>query len=257
MKKLGVVLVMLVAATASAQKNPPPATGRILVPTLARATPGAFGSIWITEFSVVNSNTTATTIEYARTCPSSDCVTQVPIPAGGYRDITDALNSATGSPAIFLYVPAGAAPLMEFALRVRNLTVQAQTFGAEVPVVREEAAFTRPFNLLNVPIDPRFRHLLRIYDFSGQSSSVKVEYLSIPNGSVLAQRTVSVFGESARVQSGLSYPSFGSAQQPPEIAGGERVRIRISPLESSQKLWAFVSFTNNETQEVTNITPQQ
>ncbi|MGZ4807789.1 MAG: hypothetical protein ACXVJT_11540 [Thermoanaerobaculia bacterium] len=256
MKKFWVVMVMVVAPIAAVHAAPQPPTVRILAPTLTRSTPGAFGSIWVTEFAVVNSNTTATTLEYARSCPS-ECSAQISIPAGGYKDITDVLNSASAAPGVFLYVPTAAAPLMEFSLRVRNLSVQALTFGAEVPVVREDAAFTRPFSLLNVPIDARFRHLLRIYDFSGQTSTVKVEYLSIPNGSVLAVRMVPVFGESTKGPSGLSYPAFGSAQQPAEIADAERVRIRISPLDSTQKLWAFVSFTNNETQEVTNVSPQQ
>jgi hypothetical protein len=253
MKKVWVCLVMVLAPIAAAQRT---TMVRILAPVLARSTPGAFGSIWVTEFALFNGNSTAVSIEYSRSCPST-CSEQVPIDAGAYRDITDVLNPPSGAPGLFLYVPSTALPLMEFSLRVRNLSVQALTWGAEVPVVREEKAFTRPFSLLNVPIDTHFRHTLRVYDFTGSSGFAKVEYLSIPNNSVLAQQNVPLFGEGVKGVSGLSYPAFGSIPQPPEVAGAERVRVRITPLDSSQRLWAFVSFTNNETQEVTNITPQQ
>jgi len=257
MKKHWICLIMVLAPIAGAQEaSQSPTMVRILAPTVARSTPGAFGSVWITEFAVLNGNALAAAMEYARACPSQ-CSDQVQIDPGAYRDINDVLNSASGAPGVLVYVPSTSARLMEFSLRVRNLAVQALTFGAEVPVVREENAFTRAFSLLNVPLDTRFRHTLRVYDFIGVTGFAKVEYLSIPNSTLLAERDVPLFGEAAKGPSGLSYPAFGSLGQPAEVANAERVRIRITPTDSSQRLWAFVSFTNNETQEVTNISPQQ
>jgi hypothetical protein len=257
MKRLLFLVVFMLAPIAAAQKNPPaPGMTRILVPTVARSTPGAFGSIWVTEFAVVNSNSAKTFVEYPRVCPA-DCSFRSDIESGAYRDITDVAKTPSAAPGIFLYVPTAAAPLLEFSLRVRNLAVQSRTWGAEVPVVRESEAFTRPFSLLNVPIDARFRHLLRVYDFAGETGVVRVEYLSIPAGTVLFQANLALFGEAVKGPSGLAYPAYGSLTQPREIASEDRVRMRITPLDASQRLWAFVSFTNNETQEVTNISPQQ
>src|SRR6266849_2264446 len=179
MKKHWICLIMVLAPIAGAQEaSQSPTMVRVLAPTVARSTPGAFGSVWITEFAVLNGNAMAAAMEYARACPSQ-CSDQVQIDPGAYRDINDVLNSASGAPGVLVYVPSTSARLMEFSLRVRNLAVQALTFGAEVPVVREENAFTRAFSILNVPIDTRFRHTLRVYDFIGVTGFAKVEYLSI------------------------------------------------------------------------------
>ena len=103
-----------------------------------------------------------------------------------------------------------------------------------------------------------FRHSLRVYDVTGQSSVAHVEYLSIPAGNVLYETNIALIGQSIRGPSGPLYPACGSLTQPREIANAERVRIRITPLSpESQELWGFVSFTNNESQEVTVISPQQ
>jgi hypothetical protein len=42
----------------------------------------------------------------------------------------------------------------------------------------------------------------------------------------------------------------------PELAGIDRIRVRVSPTTDAQRLWAMISVTNNVTQELTMITPQ-
>jgi len=41
-----------------------------------------------------------------------------------------------------------------------------------------------------------------------------------------------------------------------EIQGQDRVRIEVAPLTSGLRLWGFVSVTNNQTQHVTTVVPQ-
>jgi hypothetical protein len=246
----------LIAPIAAAQKNPPLTTERVLVPVLARSVPGAFGSIWLTEFSLLNNNSTKAQIEYPHECPGQ-CDPQVSVESGAFRDITNATMPGSGAPGVFLYVPVDVGPLMEYSLRVRDLALQVNSFGTEIPVVREANALSRPFNLLSVPIDDRFRHVLRVYDFTGLPGMVRVEYLSIPGGAVLSQLNLPLFGETGRGANGPSYPAFGHLSKPRDISGVERVRIRVTPLDQTQRLWAFVTVTNNNTQELTVVSPQQ
>jgi hypothetical protein len=42
----------------------------------------------------------------------------------------------------------------------------------------------------------------------------------------------------------------------PELAGSERIRIEIEPLDGRAEYWAYVSVTNNATQHVTIVSPQ-
>src|SRR5438105_3909947 len=60
---------------------------------------------------------------------------------------------------------------ISLSLRVQDVSREARTWGTTVPVVRERDAFTGRLQLLDVPVDDRFRVALRVYDFDEPPAS--------------------------------------------------------------------------------------
>jgi hypothetical protein len=124
-------------------------------------------------------------------------------------------------------------------------------------MVREDRAFRRPFDLLNVPLQPRFRQMLRIYDFEDRSGgSVRVQYYDMTTGALLKDSLLALFAPRSTDIFTPAYLQSDVFSQLGTLTGVYRIRVRISPTSDTQHLWAMVSVTNNVTQEVTMITPQ-
>jgi hypothetical protein len=159
------------------------------------------------------------------------------------------------APAALIQVPSDSVDSLEFALRVRDVSRQSDSWGTEVPMVREDRAFRRPFDLLNVPLQARFRQMLRIYDFEDRTGgTVRVQYYDMTTGQLLKESVVTLLAPT-----GIFTPAYLQSDvfsQLGDRPGVDRIRVRISPTSDAQRLWAMVSVTNNVTQEVTMITPQ-
>ena len=238
------------------------ATHRVLVPLVAHAVPGAFGSVWQTESEMFNLGVTSLTAVYERSCPGV-CTGSRSVGGEQGIELNDAMSFANGSGAL-LYIVSDDAPRVGFALRVRDLSRQAESWGTEIPVVREEDAFSDTFDLLGVPLLDRFRHMLRVYDLTGQPGTVHVEYFSTKTGervgtfdlALLGRNDVTFTLENHVVP---EFPSYAQLYEPitqTALVAGDTLRVRITPSGSTQRLWAFVTITNNETQQLTTITPQ-
>lgn len=120
-----------------------------------------------------------------------------------------------------LQVPRNEAPDLAFSLRVRDTSRQAEGWGTRVPVVREKDLFHDAYvTLLDVPVDPKYRVKVRVYAFG------------------------------AFYQPDPYYREFDV----PAGAADERSTINVQLPEGSYG-WAFATVTNNETQQVTIVTP--
>jgi hypothetical protein len=160
-------------------------------------------------------------------------------------------------PAALIRVPIEWADSLEFALRVRDVSRQSDSWGTEVPVVREDRAYRHPFDVLNVPLQPRFRQTLRIYDFEDRSGgSVRVQYYNMTTGALLKDSQLALLAPQSADIFTPAYLQLDVFSQLGNVPGVDRMRVRISPTSDVQRLWAMVSVTNNVTQEVTMITPQ-
>jgi hypothetical protein len=239
---------VLATLAASAQST------RVLVPIVVTGVSGAFDSQWTSEASGFNNSTSFVSLLYPNRCDTLCGPGVVFGPTEG-GDLRIATGSAV--PAAFIYVPNESVDAIEFGLRVRDVSRQNDSWGTEVPVVRESRAFQRPFDLLNVPLPSRFRQTLRIYDFEDRSgSAVRVQFYDLVTGRLLKDSQLAML---APRSDDIFTPAYGQLDQfgqAPELAGIDRVRVRISPTNETQRLWAMVSVTNNVTQELTMITPQ-
>jgi hypothetical protein len=216
----------------------------ILFPVLDDAE-GAHGSHWVTEATI--SNPRPWFVENANYVEYVDCVIypcRERLKPGEMVSI-----SGEGYPhGAILLAPRPEAPDLAFGLRARDTSRHAEGLGTRIPVVREkDMVHGENLELLDVPVDPRYRVKVRIYvvgptiveDLPGSMSIVrganaeKVDFMMTP-----AEGNVPAYAE-------IDLPAG---------ATHERVNLIIEPpLDASA--WAFATVTNNQTQQVTIITP--
>jgi hypothetical protein len=142
-------------------------------------------------------------------------------------------------------------------LRVTDVTRQATSHGVEIPVVhRDDFTETGRISLLGVPIDPRFRNTLRIYSLGRGPQRVSVQV-----GNQAHQITLQP-GEDMFEP---SYAQFTDFPLPADLpAGQDTIRVVVDAIPACPicplphvlpPVWAFITVTNNETQQITTITP--
>lgn len=250
-------LIGLVSETdhVTAQTSPP-APNIVLLPAPVGVTQGAYGSQWETELWIHNSQGQAVIVTWG-VCildGSEQCFVSIP---PGETVIFPAQEGRT-----YETITVGSnLEALHFNLRTRDRSRAAQSAGTEIPVVRGEEFYYKPIWLLNVSIDPRFRNTLRIFLHPLDGSlTVTVRVHDASEGVLLAERVVTI-------QSPPFHPPFatgwgiGSAMLTDILTGlppgVDRARIEIAPVGSSSgRFWAYVSTTNNETQQITTVTPQ-
>jgi hypothetical protein len=271
-------LIALFSLPLVAQEQPNINDYHLLLVPVFSFVPGAHGSQWETSVSLASVEHDATMpvsllADDASGCGSPDGI----ISHHKVRSICSGFASPSG---LFLYVPR-AFPLdqLKATSRVRDLSRQASSAGTQIPVVRESEFRPTDILLLDIPSDARFRSNLRIY--AGAAFGAGTPFLDPwPQGvtvDVFDSRALDVFPALASVNLELSLPeviagspfyvrpgyaSIGDLVATfPQLASVPRYTIRIrtgQPITSppiTLSSWAFVTITNNDTQEVTTVSP--
>ncbi|MGA7616679.1 MAG: hypothetical protein WBX15_16015 [Thermoanaerobaculia bacterium] len=155
---------------------------------------------------------------------------------------------------LFLYVDRPGNAEVSFQLRLQDVSRQAETWGTSLPVVRERDTFSGTLELLNVPTDARFRSTLRVYDFAVRfKSQVTVRFYNMDSDELLLQLPLTLATHEASLAPQALLIDLPLAY--PELASAENLRITIDPATPGMQFWAFVSVTNNATQHVTMVLP--
>lgn len=232
---------------------------RILVPLMFEGD-GAFGSHWTSALTVHNSGETGIDpwSSIVRCGDEERCRPQ--IPPGATLHLTP-LTLGNWIHGYLFAVPREQADDLEFSLHIRDLSRQAESFGTEIPVVRERDLPRRPIVLLDVPLDPRFRSMLRVYDVNAiDGAPVRIRY-RLDDGSQVGEDSRHLLTTVVRcVTEPCWFPEPAGLALPLVVAlpGGvaqDHVHVEIEPLHPDSRLWALVTVTNNETQQVTTIAP--
>lgn len=230
---------------------------RILLPVVVHASAplnGAHGSRWITETYGVTSQAVRVTRDPV------DCTANCPDIVMPGLTFTPSLPTATSGLILHVEIPDDTqeAPPIVLHHRVRDLSRQALTWGTELRVVRESAIRqNEPIDLLNVPLDARFRQTLRVYDIGGRQYNVLLRFFD-SNGNAITELSLPLAPGTFSASGYLLAPSYvelGSlVDAVPQLMGRDRVRVQVVPTLQTARLYAFISITNNETQHVTTIT---
>lgn len=241
-------------------------TERILLPTVAnQPVRGAFGSLWQTKLKILNASSTRVAVSGIDTaCRIPPCFAAVLEPESTISAIPT-LGQDSG--VSVLMVPRGRASDLRVHLRVQDLSRQSQTWGTEIPVVRETDALTGRHDLLDIPLETNFRTTIRIYDFNpvhNEPREIRLRFFRIvPERQYDHQQVVDEFLAEARFrlpllgQPELGLPGFTSIplSTVQGLPTSGIVRVELTPLSGDLRYWAYASITNNETQHVTIVTP--
>jgi len=221
-----------------------PGFRRVLLPVGFRGeVPGAFGSRWVTELTgriFYRGQAEVTRTPYSE--PRH-------LVEGPFR-FDDLPTHGHGA---FVYVPEG--DFLDLSLRVRDVSRENENYGTEVPLVTSEETTTAfGFFFLDIPMGPKYRQTLRVYNFEGKrAANIGVRILA-RNGTenlVFNQYTMPD-GPIEEFPTEPGYLELNLADLLPGYEGSVDVSVSHS---AGPRLWSMVSITNNETQMVTMVTP--
>jgi len=210
---------------------------RILIPVAASG-PGANSARFETEISVTNVGDAEVGVWGAAATPSLASPPPIPIlPAHTTGRFTDSLRTITGHAGAFVYVAASVYRDVITKVRVHDTSRDATAPG--------------------IPTDPRFRATLRVYAFDATNfGPVTLRVRDDADGTLLVTVPVAL----DRVPAGLEtdFPASVQLSLDPIIEplrSHARLRIDIVDSDTIRPIWGFVSVTNNQSQEITLVTP--
>ena len=232
--------------------DPLTAFDRFLLPVFVPPVQGAFGSEFRTEMRLWNGDEINRLqifgLQYPCTilCPQPK-LGDVPIELLPSARISGDEFEPLGTPGLFIYTRKGA--ILGSFLRVYDVSREPANYGAEIRVVHQrEFQDIRPLLFPGVPIDPRFRITLRIYSPGASGALVSIngdEPRPIDlSGATLFRPSYAVFTDFP-VGSGVIDVSV-SPPFPP---------VGPSPPIYPPPIWAFITITNNDTQQITTMHP--
>ena len=207
----------------------------LLFPIYLPPVHGQFGSEFRTTARVFNTGATPVLLYgHDYTCLPIDPAfgPDVPLQLDGEAQLVTGCSHSVGR---IFWTPKPGGASIAANLRVADVTREATSHGTEIPVVRAGDFTTGAIALLGVPTDPRFRLTLRVYSLASTSGPVNIEGYG------------QVFLTPGR---DLYEPSYA------EVGDLPRTLTRVVLQPSGVPLWAFITVTNNETQQITTITPQ-
>jgi len=220
---------------------------KVLIPVILNG-PGALGSNWVTEIFMRNDN--AYFVELWRPIAGSSAVTpSTPLSFG----------SATNSPGgIFLIAPREAATALKFHAMVRDTSRGDIEWGTQIPIVRE-TSFVSQIDLLDIPVDQRFRTMLRIYSLQpvAPTATIGLTVYSLDDGKDVRHFLwpMSVPTACTDATSCADKPGYAAISDLTSGVSAPRIGVRVDAY-TAIKVWAFATVTNNNTQHVTVISPE-
>lgn len=241
---------------------------RFLVPLYVPDTPGAYGSLWQVRTWIHYRGTAEPAVVPAPYCYGTVC--------GGSANLYSywpvvPLQASAGfpEPALLLHIDTAAANDVRISSRVRDLSRAADSAGTEIPVIREDRMPSASLALVNVPVERRFRTMLRVYalpDVAGPE--VEIRYYRQPasdgpnvdftprllKSQVIPLRMRQV-GDGINLVPALA--EIAGVESFPELANETAVWVEVVPRKTGMRVWALASVTNNTTQQVTIISPNE
>ena len=281
MKSLATLLALTFAVTLHAQPQPDPANYEpVLVPVYFFG-PGAHGSMWVTKLDVTNSGNSEVVFPRAYfhgdpVCPAvCGCG---PITRVEMLQVKEVCSIYQGTMGLLLWVPKESLQNEEIHVtsRVLDTTRQAESAGTEIPTIRLADLKGDRLVLVDVPLDSRFRAGIRAYDIYGEDGATVLmriydhEELRKGQPDPLVETTLTL---SQPIRNIVPEPFPGNpaflhlgdlAAAYPQLAGVKSVTIELhaafsiaDPPKPTGRFWAFSTITNNDTQEITIVTPRR
>lgn len=270
------VVALVLSAPAHAQLEE---FERVLIPAHNALLPGVGGVFWISELHIFNAGGTPARA-FPQYTPSrfSDFAPHefvLPPERTSYVWLVgDNTHFPVHSPVSsrVLYLERGAIEKLHVNLRLSKLFRETGEvrFAAEIPVIRQAALLRGTTQLVRVPMADNTRQMLRIMDPDRRGDGrVRVRILlddleSSPSPLLYEIEVTLAIPDVGSSGYHADDPSFPGYAQLADLRGllGDKVtpsshiRVEVTPLTNGLRYWAFVSVTDNTTQEVMLISPQ-
>ncbi len=247
MRKIA-LLVALLAASTPLVANP---SGFVtaLVAINPGTVPGAFGAQWTTTLWASNNSDADANIGcvYAGegcTVLRAHTTVQIPAPAG-------LTHPGFFMNAVFIPVVQPTPPnAISFDLRVTDSVTAPHSAGTEIPLVRPND-FVPVVVIASVPLNGHSRSKLRIYGLANGSVTVRA-IGDIQNREYL--NTSLTLSSADTPGPMMQFPSYAEIDLPSGTAPDDTaMRVEV---DGTMKVWAFVSVTDDESQQLTIVAPQ-
>jgi hypothetical protein len=232
----------------------------VLLPIFSPPIRGAFGSEFVTSVSIANrENAPITYLGLDTSCflfsPVLGPLNVRYVEAGLGTSAQIPTNCNYDSAARVLWVRSSDAGHASFNIRVHDTSRNASSHGTEIPVVHPSDFSSAPIVLAGIPTDNRFRAMLRVYTLDPRPLTVLVSVNGVSN--YLEMAAGQTMFEPGYASLPLNSPALGTPNTgsytvvvtPPGPPAGP------SPVFPTPPVWAFITVTNNDTQEITTITP--
>jgi hypothetical protein len=263
-----VTLALALALPLAAQS--PADYDRILVPVFYFGA-GTHGSLWTTDVTVANNGTADADMAQAifgdAACPTRcGCGLIRVIKA---RSAATVCNAFTTDAGLFIYVPKATREAMSWNVRIADTSRSAVTAGTEVAIADESEFRKDSVVLPAVLTGANYRTALRIYSLNDGDTGIlrifDIGNLTTPR----AERNIVLTNPIRNIVADPfpSRPSFlfipDLAAAVPELgSGGTWVieiipHVPVDPGPPLPTMWALASITNNDTQQVTTVTPRR
>jgi hypothetical protein len=226
-----------------------------LVPFTSEIVSGANGSRWTGELALFNGSAFSAIVLGPFADPR---FLSPPLPEwvelAPRRSEKPPILGSGRSAGAFLYVPRPLDGNVRTSLRIRDLSRNANSWGTAIPIVSRDDAATA-ITLIDIPTDAQYRATLRVYHWSDADGlPARVTVYAPDRTEPVAQFDVQSYSPGATETDMPFYPSYSQVDLlTPEVrAAGATIRVEV---ESVIPIWGFVSVTNNDTQQVTVMTP--
>ncbi|MEA2417209.1 MAG: hypothetical protein QOI58_3866 [Thermoanaerobaculia bacterium] len=166
-----------------------------------------------------------------------------------------------------LYALRGTTDSLQLASRIRDTSRQAQTAGTEVPVARERD-FRNRLSFMNVPVDARYRVMLRLWSIGDDPFGSNPQFVAsapviLPSPLLPPAPLPFLPISMARIPGTAMW--FGSIDVTSLLtrtpANPNTLQVYPTGYRSDAvplafpRIWGMVSITNNDTQQVTIVSP--
>ena len=240
LKSLGIAALASALALAALAEEVP-----VLLP-VHTTVEGAHGSHFTTHFSAFNSGDQTVTLRGLRetcllTCPPGPIETAVEP-----GTLTPPFDTE-GAPGQIFFVDEASLADLHFSLRARDFSREVDSAGTEIPVVRPDGWRTGEVVFPSIPPRVHFRQLLRVYAL--EPMSVMVRVISNFDDTVLLEETLALSAPAHEFD-----PAYAQLAEFPDSS--VHTRIELLPVTPGAQYWAFMTMTNNVTQEITLASPQ-
>ena len=223
----------------------------ILIPIALKPIDAAYGTRWASTISVYNDSDESIPIEreicYFFGSPRVCSQPARRVAPHASLDIEPRSNWPA-EPAMFVLTPADQADHLHFTVRLHELSRSPNGPGTQIPVVRERDFQRTQVWLTAVPNTLGYRSTLRVFS---DSLDVTVRVRDEATGELLLERSNSRWIPTDTGTFGTA--TFTDLLTADSVRSHAKVRIEA---QSSRPVWALLTLTENDTQEVQIFTPQ-